>query len=166
MIDGITGPSCVRVNGTARYDFTFRAPAAPNRIIGTRVSGSLVTPTNPWETRWSAAAAPREDRFAYMLWSAKPRRNEVGTAIHRRAGQIRTADVRRRNGPGVESERSGECGASSSSARSSALLWRAALASSESKTSASGLLALLGGRRASPSRLRGSFVVGGAHATR
>jgi hypothetical protein len=71
VIDGVNGPSCVRVNGTARYDFTFRAPAAPDRIIGIRVSGSLVTPTNPWETRWSAAAAPR-DRFAYTFGPLSP----------------------------------------------------------------------------------------------
>ena len=71
VIDGVTGPSCVRVAGRGRYEFTFRAPAAPDRIIGVRVSGSLVTPTNPWETRWSAATPPRND-FAYIFGPRSP----------------------------------------------------------------------------------------------
>ncbi|MBN9167381.1 MAG: hypothetical protein J0I07_41015 [Myxococcales bacterium] len=71
VIDGVNGPSCVRVNGTGRYELTFRAPAAPDRIIGIRISGSLVTPTNPWETRWSAAVTPR-DRLAYTFGPVSP----------------------------------------------------------------------------------------------
>jgi hypothetical protein len=65
-IDSITGPSCVRVYESANYELSFREALSPNRIVGLRVSGELVRPTNPSESRWPPEKPPR-DRFTYVF---------------------------------------------------------------------------------------------------
>ena len=76
-IDGITGPSWVRVNESADYEITFRGSLSPERIVGFRVRGELVRPTNPWESRWPPEKPP-QDRLTYVFAPAKAGETKLG----------------------------------------------------------------------------------------